>query len=60
MKIQIDNEVRDATNEEIAAILSIQNVSQQLKAQAEISRNAAEAKLSALGLTGDDLKALGL
>ena len=30
------------------------------KAEAEINKAAAEAKLAALGLTADDLKALGL
>lgn len=32
----------------------------QLKAEAETKKAAAEAKLAALGLTPDDLKALGL
>lgn len=60
MKIQIDDEVRDATTAEVAAIQAAQNASQELKAQAESAKNVAQAKLEALGLTADDLKALGL
>ncbi len=60
MKIQIDDLIRDATASEIVAIEATQNASEQSKAQAEAAKAAAEAKLVALGLTTDDLKALGL
>jgi hypothetical protein len=60
MKIQIDDQVRDATPTEVAAIEATQSASEQLKAQAQAAKEAAQAKLSALGLTTDDLKALGL
>jgi hypothetical protein len=60
MKIQIDDLVRDATATETAAIAAAQIASEQLKAQAEFAKNVAQAKLEALGLTAEDLKALGL
>jgi hypothetical protein len=60
MKIQIDDLIRDATPSEIAAIEAAQLQSQNSKAEAETAKTAAQAKLSALGLTPDDLKALGL
>jgi hypothetical protein len=62
-KIQIDDVVRDATAEEIAEIEAHQAKEQarlaeiQAKAQA---KEAAQAKLAALGLTVEDLQALGL
>ena len=63
IKVQIDDEVRDANDEEIAAIQSrkTQDEATQaaLNAAAE-AKAAAQAKLAALGLTTDDLKALGL
>jgi hypothetical protein len=60
MKIQIDDLIRDATATETAAIAAAQSASEQSKAQAESAKNAAQAKLEALGLTAEDLKALGL
>jgi hypothetical protein len=62
-KVQIDDLVRDATAEEIAAI-EAGEAEAAAKAEAEAlettAKAAAEAKLAALGLTADDLKALGL
>lgn len=55
--------VRDATADEIAQMqLDAANAEARKQAeQAEIAkRAAAEAKLAALGLTADDLRALGL
>lgn len=55
--------VRDATADEIAQMqLDAANAEARKEAeQAEIAkRAAAEAKLAALGLTADDLRALGL
>ena len=60
MKIQIDDLIRDATESETDAIEAMQLQSQNSKAEAETAKKAAQAKLSALGLTADDLKALGL
>ena len=59
------NEVveRDATPKEVQEKLKIdEELTQEatLKAEKEVKRKAAEAKLAALGLTADDLKALGL
>ena len=62
-KVQIDDEVRDATPEEVAVIENDKAELEQRKAEAEAkaqAKAAAEAKLAALGLTADDLKALGL
>ena len=62
-QIQIDDLVRDATADEIAAIelqkaeLESQKAEAETKAQAKA---AAQAKLAALGLTVEDLQALGL
>jgi len=62
-KVQIDDEVRDATAEEIAEIKANQaevkarQAEIEAKAQAKV---AAQAKLAALGLTVEDLSALGL
>jgi hypothetical protein len=62
-KVQIDDLVRDANAEEIAAI-EAREADAAAKAEAEAlettAKAAAEAKLAALGLTADDLKALGL
>ena len=62
-KVQIDDLVRDATPEEIEAIEKVKAESL-AQEQALLAKNdakaAAEAKLAALGLTTDDLKALGL
>jgi hypothetical protein len=62
-KVQIDDLVRDATAEEIAAIESAAAADlarKQVEADKEAAKEAAQAKLEALGLTTDDLKALGL
>jgi hypothetical protein len=42
------------------AMAAIENEIQQKKSDLETAKTAAEAKLTALGLTKDDLKALGL
>ncbi len=55
--------LRDATEAEIAQIEKDAIEQEKInaaKAQAEAKKAAAEAKLAALGLTADDLKALGL
>lgn len=62
-KVQIDDLVRDATAEEIAAIESNaadELARKQAEADKQAAKEAAQAKLEALGLTTDDLKALGL
>jgi len=62
-KVQIDDEVRDATAEEIAQIEAHQAEVEAIKAEAEAKAEAkitAQAKLAALGLTVEDLQALGL
>jgi 3-phenylpropionate/cinnamic acid dioxygenase small subunit len=62
-KVQIDDEIRDATPEEVAIIENEKEQLEQRIAEAEAraaAKAAAEAKLGALGLTADDLKALGL
>jgi hypothetical protein len=62
MKIQIDDEVQDATPEQIAIIEAIQaapTVKEQVQTKLD-AKAAAAAKLAALGLTEDDLEALGL
>jgi hypothetical protein len=41
-------------------LLEVEAVQAQQNAKAEADKNAAQAKLAALGLTPDDLKALGL
>jgi len=54
---------REATQKEVQDRQKIeQELTQEteLKAAKEVKRKAAEAKLAALGLTADDLKALGL
>ena len=61
MKIQIDDIIRDATPEEEAVILA-----QQAEAQAQqeaieaklAAKESAKAKLSALGLTEDEVNAI--
>ena len=63
MKIQIDDLVRDATTEEIAVIEKIaadRLAEIEAEKQAQANKIAAAAKLAALGLTTEDLKALGL
>lgn len=54
---------RDYTPEEIAEVEKAQaeaTAKDQAEAEAQIKREAALSKLAALGLTNDDLKALGL
>jgi hypothetical protein len=54
---------RDYTDAEIAEVEKFQaEIAQKqiLRAEAEAKKAAAEAKLAALGLTADDLRALGL
>ena len=54
---------RDATADEIANIENLQTkrkTIQDNEAALEATKEAAQAKLAALGLTADDLKALGL
>jgi hypothetical protein len=54
---------RDLTADEVAfyETAKVQAAERQAKAEQELaSKAAAEAKLAALGLTSDDLKALGL
>lgn len=54
---------REATSSELAEIAEAKTKAEeiaQLEAEAATKRMAAEAKLAALGLTTDDLKALGL
>ena len=54
---------RDETADEIANRLELEKkIADKLaeKEQADAAREAAQAKLAALGLTADDLKALGL
>ena len=62
-KVQIDDKVRDATAEEIALIEARRAEDLALQAEAEAkatAKEAAQAKLAALGLTVEDLSALGL
>ena len=54
---------RDYTSEEIAEVVKAQEkiaIKLEKEAKAETAKAAAQAKLAALGLTTDDLKALGL
>jgi len=54
---------RDYTDAEIAEVEAAQAEATQkekLQAEADAKKTAAEAKLAALGLTADDLRALGL
>lgn len=44
----------------LAAFAKVDEIKAQVEAEAANKRTAAEAKLAALGLTSDDLKALGL
>ena len=58
-KIETDEVIdREMTDEEAAALLP-NPLSEEEQAQLD-AKNAAQAKLEALGLTADDLKALGL
>ena len=62
-KIQVDDVVRDATAEEIAQFEASKAENEarlaEIAAKAE-AKAAAQAKLEALGLTVEDLQALGL
>jgi len=64
IKIQVGEEVIELTGAEKAAFLADrEKTNQTIKAEAEAkaqAKAAAEAKLAALGLTTDDLRALGL
>ena len=54
---------REMNAEELAKLERVQEevkARAEAQAQAEAKKSAAEAKLAALGLTADDLKALGL
>ena len=60
-KVQIDDVVRDATEQEIALIETIQTTAvaqQEIAANAETMRASALAKLANIGLTADEIKAL--
>ena len=62
-KIQIDDKVRNATVDEIAKIEAHQAEVEAIQAEAQAkaqAKVAAQAKLAALGLTVEDLSALGL
>lgn len=62
-KVQIDDEVRDATAEEIAEIEAIRAevAAKAAEEQSKVeAKEAAQAKLAVLGLTVEDLQALGL
>ena len=62
-KTQEGEIVRDMTQAEIAEYqLVLDDIAAKTKAEADAqeAKNAAQAKLAALGLTTDDLKALGL
>ena len=62
-KTQVGEIVRDMTEAEIAEYqLVLNDIAAKTKAEAEAqeAKDAAQAKLAALGLTADDLKALGL
>lgn len=57
----LDNEQTKPTDEEIeAGFIAYQEAKAQAAAEAQAKKAAAEAKLEALGLTSDDLKALAL
>jgi len=60
-KVQIDDVVRDATPEEVArfeAIAAEAEAREQALLAAEAARASALAKLAALGLSADEIKAL--
>ena len=65
--IQIDGETIEANAQQVAYIeewkaqvVAEKAIREQKLADAEIAKNAAQGKLAALGLTAEDLKALGL
>ena len=57
---EMTNEEQAIRNKEVADWLETKAIKDVELAQAEAAKTAAEAKLAALGLTADDLKALGL
>jgi hypothetical protein len=56
----VDREMTDAEFEDYQAQQAIDAAELAALAEAEATKEAAQAKLAALGLTADDLKALGL
>ena len=61
MKIQIDDVIRDATNDEVATIKLIRDDAAAQVAAVEAiaaAKTSARAKLKALGLTDDEIAAL--
>jgi hypothetical protein len=61
LKIQIDNEIREMTNEEHQAYLAYQAEQEQLllgQESKKVARESALAKLAALGLTEEEIAAL--
>lgn len=61
-KVQIDDEVRDATSEEIERIETEQKASANRQAAVKAiiaAKESARSKLKALGLTDDEIAALG-
>jgi hypothetical protein len=64
VKIQIDDQVIELTGKEKDAFLldleAIEQSRQLVETEKQAKKEAAQAKLAALGLTTDDLKALGL
>ena len=56
----VDREMNDAEFAQFETDQAAQAIEAAAKAEAEAAKVAAQAKLSALGLTADDLKALGL
>lgn len=58
MKVQIDDEIRDATDEEIARIEKLRSALSAQEAAFAASRNSAVSKLKALGLTDSEIDAL--
>ena len=57
---EMTNEEQAIRNKEVADWLEAKAIKDAELAQTEAAKAAAEAKLAALGLTTDDLKALGL
>lgn len=57
-KIQIDDEVRDATSEEVAAIDAQRAAAAQAQAEADAKAATRAAALAKLGLTADEITAL--
>jgi hypothetical protein len=57
---EMTNEEQAIRNKEVADWLEAKAIKEAELEQAEAAKEAAQAKLAALGLTTDDLKALGL